>query len=70
MVVWYVAGNAGGVRGIVAVGTGVSVDTGVSVVTLICAKAVSMAAVMTMFGSIGAGLGWQDANRTAGRIKA
>ena len=44
-------GRAGGVRGTVAVGTGVSVGTRVAVGWLISANAVSMAAVMAMEGS-------------------
>jgi hypothetical protein len=53
MVVVKAGGSAGGVRGMVTVGMGVSVETGtgVSVGLLICAMAVSKAAVITMFGS-------------------
>ena len=51
----------------VAVGMGVSVGAGVSVGMLICATAVSKAAVMMILGSTVAGAGWQDANRRASR---
>ena len=69
MDVWYVAGNAGGVRGMVAVGMGVSVGAGVSVGMLICATAVSKAAVMMMLGSMVAGAGWQDANSMVNKLQ-
>ena len=53
----------------VAVGTGVSVGAGVSVGTLICATAVSKAAVMTMPGSAVTAAGWQAANSPATRLR-
>ena len=58
----------------VATGTGVSLTdgtgTGVPVGTLICATAVSKAAVITIFGSTVTGAGWQAANSPATRLKA
>ena len=54
----------------VAVGTGVSVGAGGSVGMLICATAVSKAAVITKFGSAVTAAGWQEANSTATRLKA
>ena len=48
-------GRAGGVRRMVAVGTGVSVGACVSVGLLICAMAVSKAAVMMTFGWVAIG---------------
>ncbi len=53
----------------VAVGMGGSVEAGVSVGILICATAVSKAAVITMFGSAVAAAGWQDANSMASRLR-
>ena len=68
--VWNVPGRAGGVRGTVAVGTGVSVGAGVAVGWLIWATAVSNAAVRAIFGSaVGAAAGWQEASRTASKPK-
>ena len=62
-------GSAGGVRGMVVVGMGVSAGAGVSVGILICAKAVSMAAVITILGSAVTAAGWQDAKSRASRLR-
>ncbi len=53
----------------VAVGTGVSLGTGVSVEMLICATAVSKAAVITIPGSAVTGAGAQEANNAASRLR-
>ena len=56
----------------VAVGIGVALaaGAGVFVGTLICATAVSKAAVITRFGLAVAAEGWQPANNPATRLKA
>ena len=57
-------------RGTVAVGMGVSLaaGTGVWVGTLICATAVSNAAVMMMFGLTVGVAGWHAANSPASKL--
>ena len=65
-------GKAGGVRGAVAVGIGVSAGTGVSVgwlFWLICATAVSKAAVSATFVSGVAAAGWHEARNAVNRLR-
>ena len=62
-------GSAGGVRGIVAVGMGVSVICGVAVGALICATAVSNAAVSAALISVVGAAGWQAARSVANRLR-
>ena len=53
----------------VAVGMGVSIGARVADGMLICATAVSKAAVNARLGSVLAGAGWQDARSMASRPK-